>query len=84
MPKGKTGSDGAAWAATQRYATRVCETCRWGKDNPAGLRFIDEALAAKMAGAKFSFQALASEAKRRFGYPLGYDAMRRHFRLERS
>jgi hypothetical protein len=82
MPKGKPGSDGAAWASTQRYGKRICESCKWGRDNPKGLRFIDDAFAAKQAGAKFSYPALAAEAKRRFGYPLGYDAMRRHFKEE--
>lgn len=75
-----TPTDGAAWAATQTFARRACETCRWGVRCPEGLRFIDDALAAKRdGGARFAFTALWSEVKATFGYPLTHDALRLHY-----
>ena len=74
----RASTDGAAWAQRQAYRWRTCETCRWGRFHPEGLRFIREALDAKDGGASFAYTHLAVEAKRQFGYPLTDGALRLH------
>jgi len=86
MAKSKPGTskaDGAAWAASQRFIKRGCETCRWGRRCPAGLRFINDALAQKRAGkASFSLDTLCAEVVERFEYPLTVGALLNHFKRE--
>ena len=76
-------ADGAAWAASQRFIKRGCETCRWGRRCPAGLRFINDALAQKRAGkASFSLDTLCAEIVRAYEYPLTVGALLNHYRRE--
>ena len=77
----RASTDGAAWAATQRFHRRGCETCRWGRRCPAGLRFLNDALAQKRSGkASFSLDVLCAELVRAFDYPLTVGALLNHYR----
>ena len=77
----RASTDGAAWAATQRFVRRQCETCRWGASNPDGMRFIDAALKSKREGkSSFSLDALLSEVARAFNYPLTVGALNNHYK----
>ena len=75
----RASTDGAAWAATQTYRRRGCETCEWGKRAPAGLRFINDALAQKRSGkAVFAFERLHAVAVTDYDYPFCKGALINH------
>lgn len=77
----RASTDGAAWAATQRFVRRGCETCRWGASNPDGMRFIEAALKSKRDGkSSFSLDALLAEVARAFKYPLTVGALNNHYK----
>jgi hypothetical protein len=76
----RVSTDGAAWAASQTYHRGGCETCKWGKRVPAGLRFIDDAFAQKRSGkAQFAFERLHAVAVSDFEYPYGKGALINHY-----